>query len=807
MINLIVYKTFMKPFIPTRTRFLSMNTAACALALTGAVLLPTQSAHAQSIGVQLNGGTVNFSEAAPVNIGGSVFVPMRGVFEAMNASVRYQASTRTIIAARDNREIQLTIGSTAAYINGTPINLSQPARVINGSTFVPLRFVADALGANVRWESASRTVIIQDDALNNGDRATIAVGENTTIGNVPTTGIGTTPNPINPNPVTPTVPTNGTTAAEGITAVFERVDTAPPASMVLTVNGQNKRYDMAANVDVYTQVGNGTTFGPLVPIDPANLRPGEDVQVVLNEGMITRVTAKRVVRAGRVLSSNGNRIVLTDGTQLNIGARLRYTNPQGENTTEAALAPNETVALFVRQNTGAIYGVSATPADVAAANNLGVTATIPGNTNTNTSTIVNPGAATMGAITMVKHSAATPLTTNGVINVEVRGTPGLRGTFSLSQKLSELPLAEGPAGLYRGTYTVRTGDDVLNSFVTARLVGTANGANVDETQQSEAPLTIDTVAPRIISIEPAVGSTIGETRPTLIVTVDDVGGSGLAKARYQLTDAAGNRPIAPMTVVPPNRATVVVNTLAAGRVSGRVGVSDAAGNELLAPFSFTVQPRAGAITSVTQDSTRPLRLNDVITVDVQAQPGGRATFDLVMPNNQVVANNVPMNEINGTGRYRGTYNFNVLPNADQVRVRARFDDLNGGIDTLEAQTPVMLANTATVNQTFSITAPMQNSVAGNNVTVSGRGTPGALVDVTVTAQGVRTLFGIIGYQQFSQAVDTKQVQVDAQGNWTTPAITLTAPKGIAQLRYEISAVQTDFGNQKSQPQTVTLNVQ
>ncbi len=797
----------MKPLITSRNRFISVKAAACALVLSGAVFLPSQTAHAQDIGVQLNGSSVNFSEAAPVNISGSVLVPMRGVFEAMNASVRYQAATRTIVAGRGNREIQLSIGSATAYVNGSPISLSQPARVINGSTFVPLRFVADALGASVRWESATKTVIINDDTLQSGGNTGGSMTPPGT-GTIPTTGIGTNPNPGNiSTPPTTSVPATGTTSAEGITAVFERVDTAPPASMVLTVNGQNKRYDMAANVDVYSQVGNGTTFGALVPIDPSNLRPGEDVQVVLNEGMITRVTAKRVVRAGRVLSSTGNRIVLTDGTQLNIGPRLRYTNPQGDNATEATLPANSNVALFVRQNTGAIYGVSATPADVAAATNFGVSGTTgTTNNNTGTSSIGNPGAATMGAITMVKHSAAAPLSSGGVINVEVRGTPNLTGTFDLSSRLRSFPLAENPAGVYRGTYTVRTGDDVLNSFVTARLVGTANGANVDETQQSEAPLTIDTVAPRIVSIEPANNSTVGETRPTIIVTVDDVGGSGLAKARYELTDAAGKRPIAPMTVVPPNRATVVVEPLT-GRVSGRVGVSDAAGNERLENFTFTVQPRLGAITSVTQDSTRPLRLNDIITVDVQAQPGGRATFDLVSPNNQVVANNVPMTEINGTGRYRGTYNFNVLPNADQVRVRARFDNLNGVVDTLEAQTPVMLANVATTNQAFSIREPAQNAVAGNTVTVSGRGTPRALVDVTVTAQGVRTLFGIIGYQQFSQAVDTKQVQVDANGNWVTPAITLTAPRGIAQLRYEISAVQTDIGNQKSQPQTVTLTTQ
>ena len=420
-----------------------------------------------------------------------------------------------------------------------------------------------------------------------------------------------------------------------------------------------------------------------------------------------------------------------------------------------------------------------------------VTPTNPNTQNTN------------GPIQLVKHSATRPLKTGAALSVEVRGTAGLRGTFDLSPRLTNLPLQEAQAGVYRGNYVVKAGDDVLNSYVTARLVGT----NIDATQQSAQPFTIDTVAPRLVAVSPANGGTTNDARPTLVVDVDDIGGSGLFAVQAQIVEA-GQAPInLDMTVVPPARATGVVPRAISGNIQVRMNLIDNARNQRGEVVRFTVAPRAGAITSVSHDATRPLRVNNTLTVDVQAKPGGRATFDLVDANNRVVAQSVPMTEVNaGQGRYRGTYTFTNLPDADRLMARARFDDLAGGIDTLDATAPVLLAATnANAAQAFSITAPTNDSAAGANVVVRGRGTPGALVEISATATGTRTLLGIFGYQAFKQVLDTKQVQVDAQGNWVSPALALTAPRNIAQLQYVISATQTDVGNIQSKPETVTLN--
>jgi antitoxin (DNA-binding transcriptional repressor) of toxin-antitoxin stability system len=761
-----------------------------ALALAAAISLPAAGpARAQTIAVQLNGAPVAFNEASPLNANGSVLVPMRGVFEAMQAQVRFIASTNTIIATRGAREIQLTLGSAQGYVNGAPVTLSQPARSIRGSTFVPLRFVADALGARVSWNDASQTVIITDPTLGGG------AGGNS-----------------DPQP-------GGATAA-ATSVILERVDVADPARIVVRENGVLRSYDMDPRAEAFRQVGSGTAFGPLAPIELDDLRAGEDVKLTRRGDVVSQVVAQRSLRAGRVRAVNGNRIVLDDGTTLTVSTRLRFFDATGrESTNLADLGPDSQVALYIRPGTNTIYAVSAAQGDVSAASRLA--ATFPnsggnGNLNNNPdpfdngTAIGNGGAGTGGAnaaarITLVRHSANRAVGLGAQISVEVRGTPRARGTFDLSPRLRNLPLREEQAGIYRGTYVVKAGDDVLNSFVTARLTlasaaAVANNPALEDISQSRDPFTIDTIPPRLIDLQPRNGSVVTDARPTIVAGVDDVGGSGLSTASLSVTDARGQTFEVPMTVVPPSRATAVIDRPLSGRVTVRVTMEDAAGNSRTTAAAFNVQPRAGAIASVVHDARRPLRVGSMLTVDVQASQGGRATFDLIDDQNRAVAQRVPMTEVN-EGRYRGTHVLQDLPTGETLRVRARFDDLAGTIDTLEATTPVSLVGDA---RAFSITVPRATDAAGPDVTIRGRGTPGALVDVTVTARGVRTLFGLIGYQQYQQVLETRQVQVDTQGNWALPPVALKVPKNVAQASYEVTAVQTDEGNVKSQPQTVTI---
>jgi len=112
------------------------------------------------IRVLLDEQEIDFAGSPPVQLGGRVMVPLRGVFEAMNATVDYDARTRTIFAVRDDTQIQLRIGSQRATVNNQVRMLDVPAQVRFGRTLVPLRFVSEALGAEVRWSEFQRSVYI-----------------------------------------------------------------------------------------------------------------------------------------------------------------------------------------------------------------------------------------------------------------------------------------------------------------------------------------------------------------------------------------------------------------------------------------------------------------------------------------------------------------------------------------------------------------------------------------------------------------------------------------------------------------------
>src|SRR4028118_304703 len=122
----------------------------------------TQVAQAQSspIRVSLNGQFISFGQVTPVQVGGLVLVPLRGIFESLGSTVNYDAPTSTIYASSGPSQIQLRLGSTQATVNGQTRYLDVPAQVRFGRTLVPLRFVSEAMGANVSWNEGQRTVFI-----------------------------------------------------------------------------------------------------------------------------------------------------------------------------------------------------------------------------------------------------------------------------------------------------------------------------------------------------------------------------------------------------------------------------------------------------------------------------------------------------------------------------------------------------------------------------------------------------------------------------------------------------------------------
>jgi hypothetical protein len=107
--------------------------------------------------VTINGAPANVNPE-PIERGGRVFVPLRGVFEQLGASVVY--ANGQINATGNGRTISLKIGSTEALIDGQAQTLEIAPFIENSSTYVPLRFISQALGATVNYESSNRMVSI-----------------------------------------------------------------------------------------------------------------------------------------------------------------------------------------------------------------------------------------------------------------------------------------------------------------------------------------------------------------------------------------------------------------------------------------------------------------------------------------------------------------------------------------------------------------------------------------------------------------------------------------------------------------------
>ena len=91
---------------------------------------------------------------------GRTLVPMRGIFEALGAAIYWDDATKSAVAKKSGKTIALTIGEKSAVVDGEFKALDVAPEIINGRTMVPVRFVSESLGEEVKWDATSRTVSV-----------------------------------------------------------------------------------------------------------------------------------------------------------------------------------------------------------------------------------------------------------------------------------------------------------------------------------------------------------------------------------------------------------------------------------------------------------------------------------------------------------------------------------------------------------------------------------------------------------------------------------------------------------------------
>jgi hypothetical protein len=114
---------------------------------------------ASQIAVVIDGKVQNYG-VAPVTINNRTLVPMRGIFESLGAQVLWNGATDTVTATRGTSTVKLTLNQQTAYQNGLAVTLDAAPRLIEDRTMVPIRFVAESLGVEVKWDEATQRVLI-----------------------------------------------------------------------------------------------------------------------------------------------------------------------------------------------------------------------------------------------------------------------------------------------------------------------------------------------------------------------------------------------------------------------------------------------------------------------------------------------------------------------------------------------------------------------------------------------------------------------------------------------------------------------
>ncbi|WP_405106220.1 copper amine oxidase N-terminal domain-containing protein [Paenibacillus sp. FSL K6-1217] len=88
---------------------------------------------------------------------GTTLVPMRPIFEAYGMTVEWDNTTKTVTAAKGDTKIKLTNNSFDGVVNGNKVVLTQAPSLEPDSNifFVNLRFISEALGAQVTWNKTA----------------------------------------------------------------------------------------------------------------------------------------------------------------------------------------------------------------------------------------------------------------------------------------------------------------------------------------------------------------------------------------------------------------------------------------------------------------------------------------------------------------------------------------------------------------------------------------------------------------------------------------------------------------------------
>ena len=112
---------------------------------------------------QVNGAAFTAENAPFINAESSrTLVPVRVIAQAIQAQVEWVDATKTVVITKDGKKTEITLGSDQVVENGKvneKVKLDQPVIIENGSSFIPLRAVAELFGKRVFYQNGEIIIL------------------------------------------------------------------------------------------------------------------------------------------------------------------------------------------------------------------------------------------------------------------------------------------------------------------------------------------------------------------------------------------------------------------------------------------------------------------------------------------------------------------------------------------------------------------------------------------------------------------------------------------------------------------------
>ncbi|MFC4100365.1 stalk domain-containing protein [Paenibacillus xanthanilyticus] len=107
------------------------------------------------------GGKATKLDVAPIALEGTTYLPLRFVADAMGAKINWEGTLKRVTVLRGDRLLEMWLGKSSFLLNGSRSESEVAPISRGGRTLVPIRLVSEQLGLKVGWDPKTGVISVE----------------------------------------------------------------------------------------------------------------------------------------------------------------------------------------------------------------------------------------------------------------------------------------------------------------------------------------------------------------------------------------------------------------------------------------------------------------------------------------------------------------------------------------------------------------------------------------------------------------------------------------------------------------------